>query len=176
MCSARSVSANESVESAKEKQIKSELSKPLVSVPPVDTTKRCPLCAETIKADAKICRFCGFDFAAGTRTEVTSKSAPRSNNHLRGIFLLLSVIVLMVGGYIAYSVWSDRENTSAKRPLAVSTPIPPAPQGNRHSHHYNQYVNQKQSTPAAEVTKLPSAFQVAVKAALDEIHPHACRS
>jgi Domain of unknown function (DUF4190) len=29
-------------------------------------TKRCPACAETVQADAAVCRFCSYDFRAGT--------------------------------------------------------------------------------------------------------------
>ena len=30
-----------------------------------DDTKICPRCAETVRAQAQACRFCGYDFAAG---------------------------------------------------------------------------------------------------------------
>lgn len=30
-----------------------------------DTTKACPFCAETIKRDALICRFCNYDLRSG---------------------------------------------------------------------------------------------------------------
>jgi hypothetical protein len=40
------------------------------TVPDFSETKSCPQCAETVKAAAKICRFCNFDFTAGSSETV----------------------------------------------------------------------------------------------------------
>jgi hypothetical protein len=40
------------------------LASPLQSVPGADDIKICPKCAETIKAAAVLCRFCGYEYPA----------------------------------------------------------------------------------------------------------------
>ena len=38
------------------------------------TYKKCPMCAEAVRSEAKICRFCQYDFAAGTSPSDTATS------------------------------------------------------------------------------------------------------
>lgn len=49
-----------------------------IESPQVSDTKECPMCAETIKAQAKICRFCGFDLVAGNQTNTRDAYAMNS--------------------------------------------------------------------------------------------------
>lgn len=49
-----------------------------IESPQVSDTKDCPMCAETIKAQAKICRFCGFDLVAGHQANTHSTHAVSS--------------------------------------------------------------------------------------------------
>ncbi|MCG5240464.1 DUF6232 family protein [Azospirillum doebereinerae] len=41
-----------------------------------DDAKPCPRCAETIKANAMVCRFCGHDFAIGKKPDASLSSGP----------------------------------------------------------------------------------------------------
>ena len=43
-----------------------------------EETKQCPYCAETIKKDAKICRFCQMDLATGQPMRQSEKPSTKS--------------------------------------------------------------------------------------------------
>lgn len=43
----------------------------LPPAPKAGITKKCPECAEIIRAEAKVCRFCGRDFATADGSEVS---------------------------------------------------------------------------------------------------------
>lgn len=45
-----------------------------------ETIKKCPYCAEIIKIEAKICRFCGRDLAEQPAVQITSSTMPNSEN------------------------------------------------------------------------------------------------
>lgn len=45
--------------------------RPLAPAPPTD--KKCPFCAETIKSEAIVCKFCGRDLAAKRLTEAVTE-------------------------------------------------------------------------------------------------------
>ena len=72
-------------------------------------TKQCPYCAETIKKDAIICRFCQMDMtkkqpirhddtASGQSQEVQAKSGIADGVRLGcGMFIVLPLIILGLG-------------------------------------------------------------------------------
>lgn len=62
-------------------------------------TRVCPFCAETIKADAKVCRFCGRELPAATPPQRAGRSLapPQEPRIVKGVnryFTLLGWIVL----------------------------------------------------------------------------------
>lgn len=68
-------------------------------IPPGTDTKECPFCAETIKKEAKVCRFCGRQLVTGTlNTAGPPVMQERSGQNMKVGFRpsLVVVIVLLV--------------------------------------------------------------------------------
>ncbi len=73
-----------------------------------DATKDCPYCAETIKAAAKVCRFCGMNL--GTGKPITETMTPRTVKAKSGVadgvklgcgmFIVLPLLILLVTAVI----------------------------------------------------------------------------
>lgn len=103
-----------------------------------DETKQCPFCAETIRSEAKICRFCHVDFATGklitsTQGPLTPPSEVNAHSSVAdgvkigfGMFIVLPILIIvglllavfMFGGFGSHSSPSSSPSYDATSPCA----------------------------------------------------------
>lgn len=88
--------------------------------------KKCPNCAETVKAEAKVCRHCGYNFETGRAPGAAAPPvAPKKKSGLMkgglgclGLVVLIIVLTVIFGGHGAKN-GGQSSSASAPPPKAI---------------------------------------------------------
>jgi phage FluMu protein Com len=97
-CQAKRPLANQAVTSRATNHIGSQRSEEPIITPDGEKRKRCPMCAELIQYEAKICRFCRLDLTsgkAGAHVRTGPNAAPTSADDTYG-YAIIAMLVLVL--------------------------------------------------------------------------------
>jgi hypothetical protein len=91
--------------------------------PPAPGFRKCPDCAEEIRAEARKCRFCGLEFPPEETQpvkELQEPERPEPKNHWMGLIALVVLIsVLILGAYLKSGDNATSSDTSSVGSSAV---------------------------------------------------------
>ncbi len=70
-----------------------------------DQFKKCPFCAESIRLEAVICRFCN--------RSVTQPVSAERKKRIRPAFKVLGILLLLFVGYSVFQIWTSRHGNAS---------------------------------------------------------------
>ena len=81
--------------------------------------KKCPRCAETVKAEARVCKHCGHEFGAGAAAKAEPAAAAKKSGAKKSLLGCLGLVALLVVLLVAFAPSAEK---GAGDPAAPAAP------------------------------------------------------